>query len=337
VQPFFARIAAIAGVTTALMAVSGSMAEAPHAGGAVAGQDRARVVFVTFSCDQSNFLCSPFARAVRRTGVRGRIISPDFREDQVATLSLLARQGYDLVMVDFNWGDPLAEVAPRSPKTRFAIIDIPLAYIGRPRNVLSIIVRTHEAAYLAGWLATRLEQRRPGPDVLGVVGWVSLPTVNDFIVGFRAGARAASPRVKVLTGYSNDFADPTKCEAIARRQIARGAGVVFNVAGGCGLGALRAAKRSGVWGIGVDRDQSFLGPHILTSVVKKYDVVMLNLLEQVRDGRLRTGQTEPTLRDNGAGLGRISRRVPDSLLAELDRVRRRIVTGEIRVPGAEVG
>ena len=61
-------------------------------------------------------------------------------------------------------------------------------------------------------------------------------------------------------GYSDDFTDASKCAAIARSQIARGAGTVFNVAGACGLGTLRAARRAGIWGIGVDSDQLSSAP-----------------------------------------------------------------------------
>lgn len=299
-------------------------------------QGHPRVVLVTSNCSEPNFLCPPFERALRQTGVSGRIVSPDAREDPVATLALLAKQGYGLIIVSVTWANTLAQVAPRFPKARFAILDASLADVrGRPANVQAVLIRTNEAAFLAGWLAERLEQRRPGGDVVGVVGGISFQPVDDFIVGFRAGARYASPKVTVLTGYSNDFADPNKCEAIARSQIARGAGTVFNVAGLCGLGALRAAKRAGVWGIGVDTDQSALGPHILTSVVKRYDVLMLALVKQVRDGRIRNRVTTAlTLRQGGAGLGRISPKVPPSLRADLNRLRRRILAGEIRVPGA---
>ena len=156
-----------------------------------------RVVFVTFDCVESNFLCAPFKEALRRTGVSGRIVSPDTREDPVATLSLFARQGYDLVIVSATWAETLAEVAPRFPKTRFAIIDTPLADVrGRPGNVQSVLIRTNEAAYLAGWLAARLEQRRPGKDVVGVVGGMHVQPVEDFIVGFppaRGTPRRRSP------------------------------------------------------------------------------------------------------------------------------------------------
>lgn len=305
---------------------------------AAAGPDqRPRVVFVTFPCSEPNFACAPFVQALRRTGVSGRLVSPDFRESQEGTLSLLARQGYELIIVDFNWTEALARVAPRFPEARFALLDLPLSEVrGRPRNVQSALIRTHEVSFLAGWLATRMEQRRAGKDVVGVVGGVrGLQPVEDFVVGFRAGARRASSKVTVITGYSDDFADPSRCEAVARSQIARGAGVVFNVAGACGLGTLRAAKRAGVWGIGVDVDQSHLGPHVLTSVVKRVDVLMVTLLRQVKAGRIRSGgTTQLRLRDNGAGFGRMSRTVPASLRAELESVRRLIVAGKIRVPGA---
>ena len=74
-----------------------------------------------------------------------------------------------------------------------------------------------------------------------------------------------------MNDYSQDFVDQAKCKEIALNQIAPGSVVVFQVAGGCGLGALDAAKEKNVWGIGVDADQSFLGAQILTSATKKVD------------------------------------------------------------------
>jgi basic membrane protein A len=303
--------------------------------GAHAAQRHPRVVLVTNNCSEANFLCPPFEQALRSTGVSGKIISPDEREDPVATLSLLASQGYDLIVVDLFWSDTLAQVAPRFPKAHFAIIDEALGLVrGRPKNVQAVVLRTNEASYLAGWLAGEMEKRRPGRDIVGVVGGVSFQAVDDFIVGFTAGVLRASPHALVLRRYSGDFADPSKCDAIASSQIARGAGVVFNVAGACGFGTLRAAKRAGVWGVGVDTDQSGLGPHILTSVVKRYGGIMRTLLEQVRDGHIAGGVTTAlALRDHGATLGRISPRVPASLRAGVDALAREITTGELRVPG----
>jgi basic membrane protein A len=320
------------GALALLVAVAGAAAPSFTAD---AAQGHPRVVLVTNNCSEANFLCPPFEQALRSTGVSGKIISPDEREDPVATLSLLATQGYDLIVVDLFWDDTLAQVAPKFPKAHFAIIDEALGLVrGRPKNVQAVVLRTNEAAYLAGWLAGEMEKRRPGRDVVGVVGGYSFQAVDDFIVGFTAGVLRASPHARVLLKYSLDFGDPSKCEAIARSQIARGAGVVFNVAGACGLGTLRAAKRAGVWGIGVDTDQSGLGPHILTSVVKRYGGIMRTLLEQVRDGRIPGGVTTAlALRDHGATLGRISPKVPASLRAGIDALSRQIVAGKLRVPG----
>ena len=295
-------------------------------------------MLVTPDCASLNFLCRPFTAAAKRTGTRARIISPDGREDIVGTLSLLAQQGHDLVIADFGLADELAEVAPRFPHTRFALFDAPLGIVdGRPGNVAAILIRPHQAAFLAGWLAARLERSRRGPDVVGVVGGEPIPPVEEFVIGFRAGARLASPGAQVLVGYSKDFVDPTKCAAVARRQIARGAGAVFDVAGSCGPGTLAAAKAAGIWGIGVDFDRSGLGPFILTSVIKRYDRGFATLMRGARSGRLAFGKTTILgLRSGGTELGRISPRVPSRVLRELAAVRNGIVSGRIRVPGAKL-
>jgi basic membrane protein A len=330
------RLAATVFVLVASLALSGSAADARDEA------KKPRVVFVHekgFGCRDAfeRLVCDGFVTAVKRTGADGRLISPSYRESAVDTLTVIARQRYDLVIVfGFGYYEALGQVARAQPEARFAILDAPLASIpGRPRNVQGVVFRTSEAAYPAGWLAGRLERRRAGPDVLGVVAGVKLRSVDDFVLGFRAGARRASPRAKVFVEYSNDFGDTTKCKAIARRQIARGAGVVFNVAGICGVGALEAAKEAGIWGIGVDADQAFLGPHILTSVVKRYGAGFLRLLRQARAGRIPTGRdTVLTLGDAAVGLGKINGRVPRSLRLELERLERRVARGDIRVPGA---
>jgi basic membrane protein A len=297
---------------------------------------RPRVVLVTYNC-ADNFLCPGFERALRVTGVSGRIISPDPREDPVATLSLLAAQGFDPVIVDPDHTDGLATVAKRFPRTHFLVFDRSLASMGiRLHNVQALVVEPREAAYLAGWLAARLEMRRPGPDVIGALGGFRIPSVDDFITGFAAGAKHADPNIKVLVNYSNDFVDTNKCEAIAKTQIAHGAGVLFNVAGACGLGTLAAAKQAGVWGVGVDTDQSILGSFVLTSVIKRYDAGFLKLLTGGTSGNVVTsgGTTVLGMRDGGAVLGPISPKVPAAIRVGLDRVRRQILDGRLRVPVA---
>src|SRR5207244_10540233 len=149
---------------------------------------------------------------------------------------------------------------------------------------------------------------------IGSVGGQKQPPVDRFIAGYQAGAKAADPGIKTLNGYSEDFTDQTKCKQVALNQIEQGAGVIFQVAGGCGLGALDAAKEKGVWGIGVDADQTYLGKHILTSALKKVDVAVYTTIQQVVKGTFKGGaDTTFSVRSGGVGIGKISSKVPKSI------------------------
>jgi basic membrane protein A len=302
-------------------------------------QPRVVVVLDQGGCPDAHTLrlCEGFARASRLTGVAGHIITPTVREDLADVLGLLARQAYGAIIAfSLSYSPALSAVAARYPRTHFVVMDGSRTDVrGRPRNVQGVVFRTSEAAFLAGWLAAKLEQRRHGRDVVGVVGGANVPAVRDFVVGFRAGARRAAPGVEVLVDYSGDFVDASKCAAIARRQVARGAGTLFNVAGECGLGTMQVAADSDVWGVGVDIDQSFLGTHVLTSVLRRFDTGFAAVLEQVKAGRVVTGRdTVLGLPEGAVGLGRISPRVPRSLRARLDGVRRDVLAGRIPVPSA---
>jgi basic membrane lipoprotein Med (substrate-binding protein (PBP1-ABC) superfamily) len=95
---------------------------------------------------------------------------------------------------------------------------------------------------------------------------------------------------------------------------------------------MQAAADAGVWARGVDTDQSFLGPHVLTSVLKSFEAGFVDVFTRVKSGRLRVGRdTILTIRDGAAGLGRVSPRVPPRLVSQLRRLEHRIVTGKLRV------
>ncbi|MGE5273912.1 MAG: BMP family lipoprotein [Verrucomicrobiota bacterium] len=273
-----------------------------------------------------------FRRAVRELGVEGRALTPSEKEGFVPSFTYFARRGYDLVLgLGFGQIKAVDAVAVQYPRTRFVLLDSDWRSLKhRPRNVRGTVYRTEQAAYLAGYLAALLEKRRPGKDVVGTVAGYKIPTVDPFIAGFQAGARKADPGITTLNTYANDFIAPAKCKKAALEQIAKGSGAVFQVAGGCGFGALQAAKERGVWGIGVDSDQSFLGPHILTSVLKRMDVAAYGAVEALVKGQLETGRNAVyTLGNGGVGLGRISPKVPRAVLTQVDRVRRQIVSGKL--------
>jgi basic membrane protein A len=274
-------------------------------------------------------------RAVKGLHVAGEVLTPGAKEGFDPSLAALARGGYDLVIAAVV-DDPEAayRAARRFPGTRFVMPDAPEELLRQHLpNLRGLVFRVEQTGYLVGFLAGLMERRRPGPDVVSAVGGAQGPPVDRFIAGFQAGARRADPGIRVLVGYSGDFVDPRPCQAIALSQIARGSGVVFQVAARCGLGALAAAGRKGVWGIGVDTDQSYLGPHILTSAVKREDLAVVDTVRALQEGTLPRGGTSVfSLANDGVGLGRISDRVPARLVAAVQRIRRRIATGAIRVP-----
>ena len=271
-------------------------------------------------------------RAEKKLGIAGRVFQSPSAQDYIPNLAKFAQQGYDLVIsVGFAQAAAVSTVAKRYPNTHFAIIDVDASTLaGKPKNVLGLLFREQEVGYLAGYLAGLVEKQKPGPDVIGSVGGMKEPPVDRFIAGYRAGAEKSDPGIKVLNGYSQDWVDLAKCKEVALNQIASGSTIEFQVAGGCGLGALDAAKERHVWGIGVDADQSFLGPHVLTSATKHVDQAVYLTIKDVIAGKFRGGRNSIFgLEDDGVGLGKISPKVPHSDVVAVDKTSREIASGKI--------
>ncbi len=273
-------------------------------------------------------------QAKQRLGVQIRVAESKSPADYIPNLASFARQGYDLVLgVGYTEIGAMGAVAKRFPNTRFAIVDVANGDLaGKPKNVLGLLFHEEQVGYLAGYLAALEAKRLPGRDVVSSVAGEKQPPVDRFIAGFRAGAKRADPGVRTINAYSQDFTDQAKCKVIALNQIAAGSVAVFQVAGGCGLGALEAAREKKVWGIGVDADQSFLGPHVLTSATKKVDRAVFLAIQSVAQGKFRGGDAVYGLKEGGVGLGKISPRVPRSEVAAVNRIRAQIIAGTIRPP-----
>ena len=271
-------------------------------------------------------------RAVSQLGVVGNVYQSASAADYIPNLTKAARDGADLVIsVGYAQADAVATAAKQFPKTHFAIIDVDRATLtGKPRNVEGLLFREQEVGYLAGYLAGLVAKAAPGPDVIGSTGGQKQPPVDRYIAGYQAGAKAADPGIKLLNGYSQDWVDIAKCKQLALDQISAGSTIEFQVAGGCGLGTLDAAKEKGVWGIGVDADQSYLGPQVLTSAMKRVDTAVFLTIKQVQDGMFHGGTNAVFgLKDGGVGLGKISPKVPKADVAKVAAIRQQIIDGKI--------
>jgi basic membrane protein A len=266
-------------------------------------------------------------------GVKGQVLAATSSADYVPYLTKEAEDGDQLVVaVGFDFTQALGQVAKQFPKTKFAIIDDDASTIpGKPKNVEGLEFLSQQSGYLVGYLSGLISKAK-GYTTISSVGGQDIPSVESYIAGYQAGGAAADPGLKFLNAYSDDFADQAKCETIADNQIAEGSKIVFQVAGGCGLGALQAAKQKGAYGIGVDADQGYLGSYILTSALKKVDVAVEEATADLLKGQFKAGgNLIYSVTNNGTGYGKLDA-VAKPYASKLNKILAEIKAGKIKIP-----
>ncbi len=277
-------------------------------------------------------------RAQRVLNLQTRVFISSTSSEYLPNHVAAGQQGYQAVVANgFLLADALNTAAQQYPNVKWAIVDFPwVALKDKPKNAVGLTFKSEQSGYLVGYLAGQLAKRKGGKQVLSAVGGKKIPSVDNWIAGYRAGAKRANRRIQVLIDYSGDFPPSVapKCKEIALKHIARGAQAVFQVAGGCGLGALQAAKQKGVWGIGVDADQGYLGKHILTSGVKRVDNAVFNFFRQAKAGTLRTGRDIVfNLKNGGQDVGKFSTNCRcNAEIAKMNKLRPLIISGRIKPP-----
>jgi basic membrane protein A len=267
-------------------------------------------------------------QAEKELGVQGRVLESKSDADYIPNLSQLGDEGYDLVIsVGFLMTDATAKAAKAYPDTKFAIVDS--AFDPPIDNAQGLLFKEQETGYLVGYMAGLVTKS----GTVSSVGGQKIPPVDRFIAGFQKGAKDSNPNVKVLNGYSQDFVDQSKCKELALDQISQGSDVVFQVAGNCGLGVLDAAKDKNVWGIGVDADQSFVGPQVLTSALKRVNVAVFKTIQSVVNGSFTGGGvTTFGLAEDGVGLGTPSPNAPADAYEKAKAQIPKIIDGSIQIP-----
>ncbi len=345
----------LAAVIVASAAIAGSLSTS--GGKAATKATKVALVTDTGSLNDKGFNALSavgLKRAENKLGVEGRIYITQTAADRQPNLASAAQAGYPLVFgvgVLFAFG-PLPTVAQAFPGTMFAGIDVaqgdmcggatppPACVNGAIKNIRGIQFAEQEAGCLVGNVAA-LEMLREKRTTIAAVGALKVPAIIRYIAGYKFCAQRVSKKIRVLVNYANDstFADVTKCKATALAQIARGARVIFQVAGQCGLGALDAAKTKGVWGIGVDADQYFIGKFMLTSALKKVDNGVYDTIKEynANPSAFKGGIDKLySLKNNGVGYGRLSPLLPAATRAAITKstndLAKKIIKGTITPP-----
>ena len=283
--------------------------------------------------------------AEKQLGVNGRVYITNTSQDRIGNLEAAAKDGYGLVIATgFNFFSDIPQVAPAFSSTKFVGVDIGASSVTpAQKNYHGLVFKEQQAGYLVGYVAGLMIQRHPykGKQVVSAVGANPVPAIVHYLAGFRAGAKKADPNVTVLTNYANDptFNDQTKCKITTQNQISRGSGIVFEAAGGCGLGGLDAAKQAGIWGIGVDADQGFLGPYILTSALKRVDNAVFLAIKQFQTNpQSLTGNTDTVFdaKNGGVGYAPLSKKVSPAdrayITSKTNAILQQIASGKIVPP-----
>lgn len=209
----------------------------------------------------------------------------------VPNIDKLTDEHPDLIWgIGYMMADPLLNAAKQNPEQKYAIIDF--AYDETPSNVTGVVFRAEEPSFLVGYLAAKTTKT----DKIGFVGGIKGTVIDQFEFGYRAGAAYAAKElgknIEVMVQYANSFADDAAGKAIATSMYTNGADIVFHAAGHVGVGVIEAAKETGKFVIGVDRDQSDLAPdNVITSSMKFVGDAMYIVSKELKDGQDIGGKT----------------------------------------------
>ena len=263
--------------------------------------------------------------------------------DYIPNLTAAVRAHANIVIsAGFLLADATATMAKNFPSTHFAITDYSVhaaPFADKKGNVLyknveGLTYAANESGCLVGVLAAKMAQKM-GKKVIGAVGGLTIPPVTIWIAGYKYCAQKAVPGTKVLIGYSQSFTETDKCGTVAQNQIGQGAQVLFQVAGGCGLGTLKAADAANIWGIGVDVDQYKDAKRVLTSGVKRVDNGVYQAIQQVKQGKFDGGgDLVFNLKNGGMGVGKINPAVPAADIQLMDKYKADIISGKLKVPSS---
>lgn len=274
-------------------------------------------------------------QAEKQLHIQGSVVQSQQQSDYVPNLTHFAQAGYNLVIaVGFLMDGAVKQVAKEYPHTHFAIVDDPISGMS---NVASAIFETQQCGYLVGVMAGLAAKEHALPYVgktntFGAVGGISIPSVNSYIAGYIRGIKSVDPTAKIKLGYTGNFNDEASGEELALSQHAQGANIIFQVAGGTGLGVITAAKKHNFYAIGVDADQAYLAPHhVLTSALKRVNQAVYQIISNLDHNHWKPGILYFSLADHGVGYGKTIPGLPASILKVVRQRAKEILQGKLKI------
>jgi basic membrane protein A len=206
---------------------------------------------------------------------------------QQAMERMIQRGATILLGVGFAQADAINAVAEANPDKQFSIIDV--FWLDQP-NLRQYSFKEHEGSYLVGVAAAMKSET----NTVGFVGGMDIPLIRKFACGYVQGVKSVNADATVLQNMTGTtpaaWNDPVKGAELTQSQIDRGADVIYQAAGGTGLGVIQAAADAGKLAIGVDSNQNHLASgSVLTSMLKRVDVAAYQTFMDAYNGEFTTG------------------------------------------------
>jgi basic membrane protein A and related proteins len=345
-RPSIRRIAAVSGAVIAaslvLSACSGKTATTQPS----ADADTPKVAMLYGTTGDFSFMDSAykgFTDAQSEYDFTPLDFSSPNTDDYQDRLDLAISQGAGLAIgIGFQYATPMEQTTDH-PDTKFVAVDIDKGT--EIPDVTTISFAAEQSSYLVGVAAALASTTGH----IGFIGGVDQPSIQNFFVGYEAGAKSVNPSIVVDKTYLaplgdfTGFSDPTKGKEAAASMYAGGADVIYAAAGGSGVGVyeqapLSSASGTKVWAIGVDGDvynqvDDSLKPYILTSAIKNVNVAVEDSIGKFLDGSLEPGEQDYDLSNDGVGYS-TSGGFLDAYADQLDKAKQDIIDGTVTVPTA---
>lgn len=253
----------------------------------------------------------------------------------------LADEGYDVILaIGFAFSPGIDTIAGDYPDQYFAVVD---GFAAEAPNVANLNFKEHEGSFLVG-AAAGLKTESGTVGFLG--GQAGTGLIERFEAGYVAGVKEVAPDTEVLVEYIGDstkaFNDPTKGEALSQKMYDAGADIIYHASGASGAGLFAAAVDANKLAIGVDSDQSLTAspeqqPLILTSMLKRVDTAVYDVISQVSEDNFQPGTQVFGLAEEGVDYAVNEFNDNEELLSsdiqtQLDEFKQQIIDGEITVP-----
>ncbi|MEG1631284.1 MAG: BMP family ABC transporter substrate-binding protein [Hydrogenoanaerobacterium sp.] len=279
-------------------------------------------------------------KRLQETGVTCDIAEPKSISEVEGILRNFSETGDYALIIAMGGAmvDPLKKISVDYPKQNYMVID---GLAGMP-TIKSVMISQTDEAFLVGAFAGLMEKdgklpKAQGKNTIGIVGGNDIPLIRGIVAAYEAGARYANPECKVLSAYVGSWSDPAKGSELTQGMYEQGASIVFQAAGGSGMGVIEAAKKSGYYAIGYDGNQNSLAPdNMIGSGVRGLDAMVEQSAKEALAGTFTGGDLKIGMKDNNQAsqiaLTETNIKVPAEISAKLDNIKKFLTETDTEIP-----